>query len=469
MTLPGSTPAGPPRQLRPTDVKRLNREWRRQTEGRLALILDSVVQPFNVGNIVRTSAAFGAEALWLCGNTPDLDHQSVGKVALGTERFLEVIREPSAPVAVKAASAAGYRVVAIELASGALPLAQAPLEGDICLVIGNEDHGCSPALLAAVDAVGYIPQPSRVGSLNVAIAAGISMAEVRRREWHPGALSCHPIRRHSPLTGSPRSAGKIASVAVPYLDHPRPMAFAHRGGTAHNAENSWRAFEYAAKLGYAYLETDARSTSDGALIAFHDATLDRATDVRGEVSKMTLRQVSAARIGGTEPIPLIEDLLDGFPDLRFNIDLKDSGTVGALAGVLRRTGAWDRVCVTSFSGQRLLAAQRRLDRPICLAVTPAAFTAVRYLGLPGRVLAARLARSGAQCAQVPGLIASREFIRRSHDLGLQVHVWTLNSRAEIERALDLGADGVMTDQLALLRDILTERGQWHPRVPHVKV
>jgi glycerophosphoryl diester phosphodiesterase len=79
-------------------------------------------------------------------------------------------------------------------------------------------------------------------------------------------------------------------------------------------------------------------------------------------------------------------------------------------------------------------------------------------------MADRLARSGAQCAQVPMRIATREFIRRSHELGLHVHVWTLNTRQEIERALDLGADGVMTDDIVLLRDILTERGQWNPRV-----
>ena len=65
---------------------------------------------------------------------------------------------------------------------------------------------------------------------------------------------------------------------------------------------------------------------------------------------------------------------------------------------------------------------------------------------------------------MPPQIATREFIRRSHRLGLQVHVWTLNTRAAIVRALDLGADGVMTDEVELLRDILTERGQWHPRV-----
>jgi tRNA G18 (ribose-2'-O)-methylase SpoU len=174
---------GTPRQLRPTDVKRLNREWRRRTEGRIALLLDSVAQPFNVGSIVRTAAAFGAESIWLCGNTPDLTMPAVGKTALGTDRFLAVYREPSPAAAAKAAAEDGFRVVAVELASGAVPLFEAPLKGDICLAIGNEDHGCSPALLAAVSSAVYIPQVGRVGSLNVAVAAAIALGEVRRREW----------------------------------------------------------------------------------------------------------------------------------------------------------------------------------------------------------------------------------------------------------------------------------------------
>ena len=171
------------RQLRPTEVKRLNRAWRRSTQGRIALLLDSVTQPFNVGSIARTAAAFGVEHVWLCGNTAPLDHPSVRKTALGTERFLTWEREPSPVSAAKAAAATGLRVVAIELAAGAVPLFEAPVGGDVCLAIGNEDHGCSPALLAASAAAAYIPQVGRVGSMNVAIAAGIALAEARRREW----------------------------------------------------------------------------------------------------------------------------------------------------------------------------------------------------------------------------------------------------------------------------------------------
>ena len=178
----GMTGAGR-RQLGTTDVKRLNRSWRRLASARICLLLDSVSQPFNVGSIIRTAAALGAEHLWLCGDTATPDHASARKTALGTDRFLTWEQAGDAAAGAAAARAAGLRVVAIELAAGAVPLHQAPLDGDICLALGNEDRGCSAALLAAADAVAYIPQTGRVGSLNVAAAAAIALAEARRREW----------------------------------------------------------------------------------------------------------------------------------------------------------------------------------------------------------------------------------------------------------------------------------------------
>jgi tRNA (guanosine-2'-O-)-methyltransferase len=139
---PGPTGAGAPRQLRPTEVKRLNREWRRASDTRLAVLLDSVAQPFNVGSIVRSAAAFGADHLWLCGNTASLGHPGVSKTALGTQRLVEATVEPNPVAAAKAAASAGLRVVVVELADGAVPLHEAPLDGDVCLAVGNEDHGC---------------------------------------------------------------------------------------------------------------------------------------------------------------------------------------------------------------------------------------------------------------------------------------------------------------------------------------
>ena len=76
------------RQLRPTDVKRLNRDWRRRTSGRLGRLVESVTQPFNTGSIIRSDAAFGVEHLWLAGNATLPTHRNVAKTALGTERLL---------------------------------------------------------------------------------------------------------------------------------------------------------------------------------------------------------------------------------------------------------------------------------------------------------------------------------------------------------------------------------------------
>src|SRR5437764_340762 len=168
-----------------------------------------------------------------------------------------------------------------------------------------------------------------------------------------------------------------------FLDHPGPLAFAHRGGAAHAPENSWRAFEHAVGLGYGYVETDVQATADGVLVAFHDRTLTRVTGHPGRVSRVSHRELEALRIEGSEPIPRLEDLLGAWPGIRFNIDVKDAPAIGPLAEVLRRTGAWDRVCLCSFSSSRLRATRRALDREVCMAASPLGAAVVRLGGPRG--------------------------------------------------------------------------------------
>lgn len=171
------------KQLRPTDVKRLNRTWRRRTEGRLALLLESVTSPFNIGSIARTAAAFGVERIWLTGNATTPDHPKAQKTALGTDRFMEWEQVKTSAEAAETAREAGFRLVAVELTTDASPWQEETLRGDVCLAIGSEDHGCSPSLLAACDTAAYVPLVGRVGSLNVAVATGVVLAEARRQEW----------------------------------------------------------------------------------------------------------------------------------------------------------------------------------------------------------------------------------------------------------------------------------------------
>ncbi|MFC0866133.1 TrmH family RNA methyltransferase [Sphaerimonospora cavernae] len=180
------------RQLRPTDVKRLNRAWRRDTRSRLTLILESVTGPFNIGSIFRTAAALGVETIWLAGNATPPTNPKAQKTALGTDRLVGWHEAVPVQDAIGAAKEQGFRVVAVELTGDAVPLPEAVLGGDVCLLLGGEDHGCSPAALEAADAVVYIPQVGRVGSVNVSIAAGIVMAEARRQEWAQRRVTPEP-------------------------------------------------------------------------------------------------------------------------------------------------------------------------------------------------------------------------------------------------------------------------------------
>ena len=171
--------------LDPTGLKRLHRDWRHRTEGRVALILDSVQGPFNVGSILRTAAAYRVEHVWLAGATASPRAASVQKTALGTDRFLQFSTTDLAVDAVQEARQKGWRVIALELADDAQPLHSLGLGDAVCIVVGNEDHGVSAAALRACDATAYLPQLGKVGSLNVAVAASIALYEARRQEWKP--------------------------------------------------------------------------------------------------------------------------------------------------------------------------------------------------------------------------------------------------------------------------------------------
>ncbi|TCO36917.1 glycerophosphoryl diester phosphodiesterase [Kribbella antiqua] len=247
----------------------------------------------------------------------------------------------------------------------------------------------------------------------------------------------------------------------PYLDHNGPIAMAHRGGALHpdniGYENSMHAFEHAVKLGYRYLETDLHATSDGVVIAFHDSRLDRVTDRTGVVAELPWSEVSKAKINGHEPIPRLDELLEHFPQTKFNLDIKAENGLKPAADVLRAANAIDRVCVSSFSQSRVRRIRRELGPSLCTGYGDWETALIRFLPIA-------LMSSGA-CLQIPERygplkVLTPGLIRRAHARGKQVHVWTVDDPAVMRRMLDAGVDGLITDRTDLLRDVLIERGQW---------
>lgn len=223
------------------------------------------------------------------------------------------------------------------------------------------------------------------------------------------------------------------------------------------------AFEHAVDLGYRYLETDVHATADGRLVAFHDATLDRVTDGHGAISGLRWSEVARARVAGTEPIPLLEDLLGAWPDVMVNLDPKHDGAVLGLAEALRRTGAYDRVCIAAFSGTRLARLRRLTGYQVCTALGPRAIAHLR--ASPGTFPPEP---PGVGCVQVPSRwgrveVVTPAFVRHARGKGLAVHVWTVDDPAEMGRLLDLGVEGIFTDRPRVLRQVLEKRGLWFGR------
>lgn len=254
-------------------------------------------------------------------------------------------------------------------------------------------------------------------------------------------------------------------VSGAYLDSPTPIAFAHRGGSLVEGnigiENSIAAFTHAYELGYRYLETDVHVSADGRVYVFHDDTLERMTGNPARIADLTSAAVNAERLGGREPIPMLEQLLTTFPDARFNIDVKSDDALEETCAVIEDLGAIDRILLASFAHPLLRRIRKRLPE----VATSASRREAAMVKLLPTWLLRRLRVPGGVCLQVPehryGIrVVTGRFVERAHTLRLQVHVWTVDDADSMNRLLDLGVDGIMTDRTDILKEVLVTRGAW---------
>lgn len=246
------------------------------------------------------------------------------------------------------------------------------------------------------------------------------------------------------------------------------IAFAHRGGATYPPnlyrENSLHAFAEAAALGYRYLETDVHATADGVLIAFHDNKLDRVTDGHGTIANLTFEEVSRAKIHGIDDIPRFEDLLTSFPDARFNVDAKSATSVDLLADLIIAHQAQDRVCVNSFGIRRLHRLRKRLGRDVASGASALAIALYRFAPWLTKIM-----NTSAPVLQIPmeqkilGMrlrIFTPSLVQAAHHVGKLVHIWTIDDPKTMAELIDAGADGIFTDRIDILKDLLEQRGLW---------
>jgi glycerophosphoryl diester phosphodiesterase len=232
-------------------------------------------------------------------------------------------------------------------------------------------------------------------------------------------------------------------------------------------ENTIAAFRHAVSLGFRYIEIDVHGTLDDELVVFHDDDLRRLTGSSGAIADRTLAEVSQRRIGDGETIPTLDEVFETFPDTRFNIDIKNAGAITPLVKTIDRHRAHDRVCVASFSNERLREFRRVMGRRVPTSVSPIGVVWNGYIPLLPRLL-----NSPGTALQIPltHAVGSRQLpvltprlLRHAHLAGKIVHIWTIDDPAEMHRLLDMGVDGIMSDRTDLLKQVFTERGIWEER------
>jgi len=234
---------------------------------------------------------------------------------------------------------------------------------------------------------------------------------------------------------------------------------AHRGAHFQALENSLASIKAARGLGYSYVETDVRSTADGQVVLFHDRHTRRVLGGDVAVSAATYADLADLSVV-PHAVPTLESALTAFPDMRFNIDVKDMGAARLIGSLVGQDGRSARVCLASFSFRRMRVARRALRNwSVGYSATPV--EAVAFLAF-GRIAGSRVPFHVLQLPYgVAGLRLLRQWmVRRAHRAGLHVHVWTVNNEGEMRSALQLGVDGIITDQPVRLRSVLEELGRW---------
>ena len=230
-------------------------------------------------------------------------------------------------------------------------------------------------------------------------------------------------------------------------------------------ENTLAGFARAYGRGFRYFETDVHATSDGVLVACHDPTLRRVAGERQRIEALTWDEIAAIPVGGA-PLPRLVELLEAFPEVRFNIDPKSDASVRPLVDALRHGDLLERTCVASFSDERLRWIRAALGSQVCTAAGPRELWQATRAAARGRPIEL----PGVQVLQVPRLMLRTLPTRRGERVSLltaaqrvdlPVHVWTVNDAAEIQRHLDSGVDGVMSDDVDALSTVFEAHG-WRP-------
>ncbi|WP_417587006.1 glycerophosphodiester phosphodiesterase [Pararhodobacter oceanensis] len=246
----------------------------------------------------------------------------------------------------------------------------------------------------------------------------------------------------------------------PFLDHPRPLAIAHRGGSLEAEENTMPAFAHAVGLGYSHIELDVHATKDGEVVIHHDPTLQRMTGDPRAIADLSYAELAQVRTLGGAAIPRLADLLEEHPETHLNIETKSDAVIAPFARLVTQTGSLRRLGTGSFNPARTRRLQSLLGEGLCWSPAHLGVAGLwlKSWHLPWRSHPFAVVQVPPNWHGIP--LVTRRFVETAHRQGILVQVWTVDDEAQMHQLLDIGVDGIMSDRPSLLKQVLIERNQW---------
>ncbi|MDY6932660.1 MAG: glycerophosphodiester phosphodiesterase [Spirochaetota bacterium] len=251
--------------------------------------------------------------------------------------------------------------------------------------------------------------------------------------------------------------------------------FAHRGVPIEFPENTLLSFKRAVELGVDVIETDIHFTKDKGFIVIHDESLERLTEGVGNVRDYSIKELKQFDAGfrftkdngKTYPFKgknikllSLEEMLNEFPNQRFNIDLKEKNQeqIGYYADIIKRHNAQNRVLTASEHSVNLKGIRKLFPD---MATSFSLWEALGFYTLYKTGFMFLTSHFNGDALQIPEhfgpiRIVTKSFVKHAHNKGIQVHVWTINNRDDIIRLFNLGVDGIISDDPILLKQIAND-------------
>jgi glycerophosphoryl diester phosphodiesterase len=227
---------------------------------------------------------------------------------------------------------------------------------------------------------------------------------------------------------------------------PTPLIIAHRGASSDAPENSITAFALAVEQAADGIELDVQLSADGIPVILHDSTVDRTTNGRGAVSKLTVEQLQSLDARDGRPIPTLDQVFEIFgPTLLYNVELKsgfwpDRSLAAAVADRIESHQLEEHVLVSSFSLLAIRQARRTLSPRIPVAHLRMSSTAVWKH---------RLVRTEADNPYYK--LVDDRYMAWAKGLNLQVNVWMVDDPAEAQRLAELDVTSIITNKPGFIR------------------